>query len=201
MFDVASYWEYRYAAGGDSGAGSKGFNYEFKRDYINHIIKRYDLRTIVDFGCGDGQQLREVLLEPSVERGPKPVLEEYYGIDVAPTAIKWCHELYTTWPMYHFDLLKDAQLGQYDLALSLDVLYHVISYEAYLAYLRRLFAPSRYVLLYANNTLRLSPTSPHMLFRDNLEEIKKLNLKTELVERQPNPTMRTCFALFRNIDR
>lgn len=53
----SEYWERRYAAGHNSGAGSYGALAEFKADVINRFVARNSVQTVIEFGCGDGAQL------------------------------------------------------------------------------------------------------------------------------------------------
>src|SRR5690348_11631317 len=52
------YWEQRYLAGGTSGAGSFGRLAQFKAETINAFASRANIQTVIEFGCGDGRQLR-----------------------------------------------------------------------------------------------------------------------------------------------
>src|SRR5690606_4241845 len=77
-FVSADYWEQRYARGGNSGAGSYGKLAEFKAEVLNAFVRERQIRSVIDFGCGDGAQL--ALAEyPS-----------YVGLDVSPTALHIC---------------------------------------------------------------------------------------------------------------
>ena len=53
----ASYWEHRYAYGGNSGAGSYGSTACAKADLLNSFLKDERLLSVIEFGCGDGHQL------------------------------------------------------------------------------------------------------------------------------------------------
>ena len=53
----AEYWENRYSAGGHSGVGSYGSFAEFKADVLNQFVSTNRVQTVVEFGCGDGNQL------------------------------------------------------------------------------------------------------------------------------------------------
>jgi hypothetical protein len=53
----ADYWERRYAEGGDSGHGSYGRFAEFKAEVLNRFVAEQRIESIVEFGCGDGNQL------------------------------------------------------------------------------------------------------------------------------------------------
>src|SRR6266404_5589588 len=129
----ASYWETRYAHGGTSGSGSYGQQAEYKAAFLNSFVKANDVRTVVEFGCGDGSQLR--LAE----------YPAYVGIDVSPTAIRACEEAFSGDPsksflLYDVDADADAaRLVHGELALSLDVLYHLVEDDVYEKYLRSLF--------------------------------------------------------------
>jgi hypothetical protein len=65
----AEYWKERYAAGGSSGAGSYNKLAEFKAEVINDFVVRNQVQTVIEYGCGDGNQLERgvyssVLLRP-----------------------------------------------------------------------------------------------------------------------------------------
>ena len=186
IFDAHQYWENRYALGGDSGAGSKGEKYAFKRDFINHIVQQYSIKTIVDFGCGDGSQIAEI------------TVNSYYGLDISPSAVARCRERYADRPEFQFDLITQTTLTRYDLAISLDVLYHIIDPSLYAAYLHRFFSHSQYSLLYANFSEKES-SEPHILHRNHFQEIERLHIPTRLIEQCPNPTKPSVgFSLFKN---
>ena len=72
------YWEKLYSSGGTSGPGSYGKLAESKAGIINSFIKNNEINSVIDFGCGDGNQL-SLFDFPS-----------YIGLDVSSTAIKLC---------------------------------------------------------------------------------------------------------------
>ncbi len=140
-----SYWEQRYVAGGNSGAGSYNRLAEFKAEVLNRFVAEHDIRTVVEFGCGDGNQL-------GLAEYP-----EYLGFDVSPTAIEMCRARFAGDPSKTFSLYDDRtsddvyRLG-YDLSLSLDVIYHLVEDEVFEQYMQRLFdAASRHVIVYSSN--------------------------------------------------
>lgn len=51
------YWEERYKGEGTSGLGSYGKFAEFKAEIINSFVKDNKINSVIDFGCGDGNQL------------------------------------------------------------------------------------------------------------------------------------------------
>jgi cyclopropane fatty-acyl-phospholipid synthase-like methyltransferase len=142
----AAYWESRYKSGGNSGAGSYNRLAEFKATVLNEFVTDNQIKTVAEFGCGDGNQL-------SLCAYPK-----YIGLDVAKSAIDICKAKFKQDPsksFYHLDgtgLPKGGSLFPVDLALSLDVIYHLIEDEVFERYMRELFsASSKYVIIYASD--------------------------------------------------
>lgn len=174
-FNANNYWEERYKTGGDSGHGSKGYNYIFKRDYINSIVKKYNIQKVIDFGCGDGTQIAE------------SVIPEYFGIDVSPTIVKKCQELYKNRSNWQFAIADQTQIPIGDLTISIDVIYHVTNNKDFHDYLSNLFKyTSKYVLLYSNYSARESEAE-HIKFRNILQEITDSYPNWLLLEKIPHP--------------
>jgi cyclopropane fatty-acyl-phospholipid synthase-like methyltransferase len=138
----ASYWEARYRGGETSGSGSYGRLAEFKAEVLNEFVRTKGIRTVFELGCGDGAQLE-------LARYP-----EYVGVDVASGSVKWCSARFandTTKRFYLASAMADI-LGTFDLALSLDVIYHLIEDSVFEGYMRSLFARSRrYVAIYSSD--------------------------------------------------
>lgn len=140
-FSSADYWEDRYASGHGSGAGSRGAQAAFKAEFLNRFVADHDIRTVIEHGVGDGHQL---------------ALANYpycLGTDVSPTAIEWCREAFDDDYTKAFLLAGPGlTIGGFDLALSLDVLYHLIEDDVYDAYLATVFGSSRrWVILYTSD--------------------------------------------------
>jgi len=57
-FQSGSYWEDRYATGDDSGLGSYDELARYKAQIINEFVREKQVDSVVDFGCGDGNQLQ-----------------------------------------------------------------------------------------------------------------------------------------------
>ena len=53
----SDFWEYRYKKGYDSGRGSYGKFAEIKSENINYFISKNNIKDVIEFGCGDGNQL------------------------------------------------------------------------------------------------------------------------------------------------
>jgi SAM-dependent methyltransferase len=158
----SNYWEERYRSGGNSGAGSYGRLAEFKAEMLNEFVAREAIDSVVELGCGDGAQL-ELARYPS-----------YVGIDVAASSIALCRTRFAedaTKRFYHMSQLP-ADLGRFDLALSLDVIYHLVEDAVFDAYMRQLFALGRrYVVIYASNQAQAT-ASPHVRHRQFTSWVK-----------------------------
>jgi len=136
-----AYWEQRYAIGGNSGAGSYGRFAQFKADVVNNFVETHQVQSVIEFGCGDGNQL-------SLSRYPT-----YLGFDVSGTSISRCRELFKSDGHKAFRLTSEYNGEVADLALSLDVIYHLVEDEIFEQYMRVLFkASNRYVIIYASDT-------------------------------------------------
>ena len=74
------YWIERYKSGGNSGAGSYNNLAAFKGEVINEFVSKNKIETVIEFGCGDGNQL-EYFKFPS-----------YIGFDISPFIVSKCRE-------------------------------------------------------------------------------------------------------------
>jgi len=136
----AAHWEARYAGGGHSGVGSRGRCAEFKAEVLNALVAEAGVQSVVEFGCGDGAQL--ALAE----------YPAYLGLDVSATALELCRARFAGDATRRFALLADYAGQQADLALSLDVVYHLVEDDAFEAHLRAVFAAAtRYVVIYSSD--------------------------------------------------
>lgn len=136
-----AYWEKRYAIGGNSGVGSYGPFAEFKADVLNGFVATHHVQTVIDFGCGDGNQL-------SLAKYPT-----YLGFDVSATAISRCQKLFDSDSQKSFRLMSEYNNEKADLALSIDVIYHLVEDNVFEQYMRMLFkASNRYVIIYASDS-------------------------------------------------
>ena len=140
----ASYWENRYANKGDSGAGAYGDGAKYKADMLNKFVKDHHIQRAIELGCGDGNQLSYLKVP------------EYIGVDVSPTAIEKCKNLFKNDMSKQFylndtnDLDSKLNLFKADLSLSLDVIYHLVENDVFEKYMYRLFEIStRYVIIYS----------------------------------------------------
>ncbi len=176
--DSSRYWENRYSKGGNSGAGSYGELAEYKANFINQFIENKKIQSITDFGCGDGNNL-------SLLRETK-----YFGLDVANSAIKICKEKFShdrSKSFHHYNkAYKELNLPLTDLAMSLDVIFHLVEDEIFTKYMQDLFSASnKYVIIYSSNiSERPSAHVRHRVFTKFIEE----NISDwQLVNKEPNP--------------
>jgi hypothetical protein len=154
-----NFWEQRYARGGTSGDGSYGALANEKASFLNSFIHERRVRSIIEFGCGDGNQL-------ALADYP-----QYIGLDVSPSAIKMCIRRFASDSTKSFFLYDGTcfadRIGQFvgDMAVSLDVIYHLVEDATFETYMTHLFAAaSRYVIVYATN-MSATGSAPHVRHR------------------------------------
>jgi hypothetical protein len=114
---------------------------EFKTEFLNHFVQHNRIGTIIELGCGDGEQL-------VLSKYPS-----YVGVDVEPQSIALCREKFRTDPTKTFYIDRDIEqyylTSVYDAALSLDVIYHLLEDSVYDGYMTDLFRlAKRYVNLF-----------------------------------------------------
>ena len=138
-FNSKEYWEERYSQGGNSGTGSYNQAATIKANYINSVIDKYSIKTINDLGHGDGNQI-------SLLKGDF----QYFGYDVSSTARKRCTYKFENDRRYTF-LDSIGKMQKADLAMSIDVIYHLTEWDVYETHIDRLFKLGNYVLIYGMN--------------------------------------------------
>jgi len=171
------YWIKRYALGGNSGSGSYNNLADFKSEIINEFIKYNSICSIIDFGCGDGNQLKTLYC---------PM---YLGFDISSEAISLCRKVFAGDCNKQFKLMNDYCGEKAELALSLDVIYHLIEDYTYNVYMNQLFNSStRFVIIYSSNTnkQRIFQES-HVKHRYFSEWVQKNKPEWELIKHIPRP--------------
>jgi hypothetical protein len=166
-FSSKEYWEKRYKDAGNSGSGSYGHLAAFKADVLNDLFNKYDLSGIIEFGCGDGNQLSMLKCK------------HYIGLDVSVTALDRCISTYSqdktkSFFLYDYRAFADNEgIFKMDCSLSLDVLYHLVEEKVYLSYLRNLFGSAKkMVVIYAAN-VDIEQKTTHELFRQFTKDVEK----------------------------
>ena len=136
MFDSKKYWQDRYVNGGNSGSGSYNEFAKYKSTVINNFVKQFKIETVLELGCGDGNQLS--LFDIPI----------YVGQDISQKCVE---QNKIRFPQHTFITSHD-DIGGFDLTMSLDVVFHLIENELYHQYIQDLFNLSdRFVMIYAPN--------------------------------------------------
>ncbi|WP_370249982.1 hypothetical protein [Nocardioides sp.] len=177
----SAYWEARYAAGGASGAGSVGDLAAFKAAHLDRIVAEHGIGSVIEFGCGDGDQL-------ALASYPR-----YLGLDVSPTVIERCLARFAGDPTRSFAVLDPARFHdpagflRAELTLSLDVLYHLVEDDVRDRHLRQLFgAATRFVAIYSSDE-ELPDPAAHVRHRPFSPWVAAHAPQWRLVERIANP--------------
>jgi SAM-dependent methyltransferase len=136
-WDNVRYWERRYRAGRSSGRGSEGQIALAKAVYVNRVIERESVASIIDWGVGDGTVMSHVTGEVG-----------YTGVDISPTILARLRRKFGSRGEF---LLADIAALRHlhaDMALSMDVIFHLVNDLDYERYLSRLFdSANRFVLI------------------------------------------------------
>lgn len=187
---AATYWERRYQTGMDSGSGSRGELAKFKAKILNELVAREHVQSVIELGCGDGQQL-------ALANYPN-----YLGLDVSATAIDLCRNRFAndaTRAFLWYDPARTVRISNFlraDLTLSLDVIYHLLEDPVYDSYLKELFALSRrWVVIYSSDK-EPERTAPHVKHRKFTQDVATNYPSFELREVIRNPYPEITFADF-----
>lgn len=163
------YWQKRYIDKGNSGLGSYGDVAIFKAKVFNNFIKEERIKSALDFGCGDGNQIDLFKVD------------SYFGLDISVEMIEFCKNKFKD------DATKDFLIYDYkifnnnlqaDLGMSIDVIYHLVEDVIYQKYMEDLFSCSKeFVMIYStnhdNNSIIKMPHVRHRNFSKWVNENKK----------------------------
>lgn len=139
-YDSNRYWEMRYQHKGTSGDGSYGQKAEFKGKIINQVIDKFHIKSITDYGVGDGNQLKYLNIYNI----------KYVGLDVSKTAIDNCLKLHPNKRLVQINDQTDMTQFKSELVLSCDVIFHLVDDCIYYQYMKNLFDMStKYVLIHS----------------------------------------------------
>ena len=136
------YWDERYKKGGTSGPGSYNRLSYYKAEVVNAFITEHRLKSCIEWGCGDGNQLS--LMKYS----------NYLGLDISEKAIEICKDKFSHDSTKEFKTINKELIvsKKYDLSISLDVIYHLIEDDVFKKYIDSLFSSSRaFVCIYSSN--------------------------------------------------
>lgn len=178
-FEWLKYWEGRYARGVSSGRKCA----EFKAEVVNSIVKEYNICSVIDFGCGDGEQA-------SLAAYPA-----YIGLDISKTAVELCKERFKHDKTKSFFLYKpNCFAARYpafkaELGLSMNVIFHLVDDKIYDLYMRHLCSTAkRFMIIYSTDTdEQFQPRqAQHMKHHCFSKWIEREHPEWKLLKRIPN---------------
>lgn len=147
-----AFWERRYARGGNSGEGSRGAEAEWKADLVRAVVTANEVRSLLDYGAGDGYVAARLRLPPGCR---------YLGVEPSPSARALAVKAA---PRLTFAAVPPP--WRFDLALSMDVVFHLVGETDRRAYFAKLFEiAERLVLIYGTCDDRTG-YAPHVLHHD-----------------------------------
>lgn len=159
MNRIAEYWDARYLDGKGSGKGSRGRQANRKAAYVNRLVRQRRISSIIDWGCGDGRVCSRLHVG------------SYTGIEVSPAALDLARKAADgpgrRWHVY--DGEHAPPVGTADLALSLDVIFHLTDDEMYRRYLDLVFGSAPLVCIHSSN--RDEAGREHVLHREWTRDI------------------------------
>ncbi len=180
FYDSVHYWENRYQSGGLSGDGSCGRLAVFKAEVLNEFVAKQKIQSVLEFGCGDGNQL-------SLANYPK-----YVGVDVSQAAIQLCLDRFCSDQTKTFVHLERDRMVEItaklrsELVLSLDVIYHLVEDAVYESYMESLFdTAEKFVIIYSSNKDEPGDL-PHVRHRNFYSWINQHRPGWSLTEHVPN---------------
>ena len=197
-----SYWENRYKKGGTSGSGSYNRLAKYKAEIINSFVKEQKINSIIEFGCGDGNQL-------SLATYPN-----YIGLDISATIVKYCNKKFSQdfskeFHLYNSEFrVKNKSDFTCELSLSLDVIFHLIEDNIFEEYMTDLFNySSKYVIIYSSNFNSIQDYhEKNRKFEDwikmnlpNWKFLKKFDNKYKFDPNNPKNTSSSDFYIYEKI--
>ena len=193
-----SYWENRYLKKNNSGSGSYGRLALYKAEILNNFVLKHEIETIIEFGCGDGNQL-------SLANYPK-----YKGFDVSEKAVSMCKEIFKNDDSKQFSYYDSTVFNnniKSDLVISLDVIYHLIEDAVFDDHMKRLFSTSnKYVIIYSSNyddhfVAHVKCRKFTKWFKQheqsNWEQIEVIKNKYPFNSKEPNNTSMSDFYIYK----
>lgn len=176
--------------GGTSGPGSVGALGAYKASFINDFVRQNGIVDVIEFGCGNGDQLMEA------------EYPTYIGLDVSEAVLRQVMERFAgdetkSFFLYRPDTFRDnAGVLRAQLTLSLDVIFHLTEDDVYQKYMGDLFgASSHYVIVYSSNTDQRKTEVRYTTHRRFTDDVARMG-GWRLVLEQPNPFSHATDSLF-----
>jgi len=176
-----AYWERRYSRGGTSGSGSYGAAAEWKAGRVNAWVEEHGVTSVIDWGCGDGNQL-------GLARYPR-----YLGVDRSRAAVRRCIDAYAGDPTKSFlaydpeGMHDPAGWLRADLALSMEVLFHLVEDATFEDYLTRVFDSAERFVVIVSSDVDLPQRSPHERHRRFTDWVRERRPDWRLVATEAPP--------------
>ncbi|MGL4850687.1 MAG: methyltransferase domain-containing protein [Clostridium sp.] len=172
-FNYKEYWESIYKRGGTSGPGSYGEIAEYKAQIVNEFLEENHIQTVIEFGCGDGNQLS--LMDYAT----------YIGFDISNTATNICRHRFINDPskkFYDYNPIQfEAKKYSAQLVVCIDVLYHIIEEDDFKKTIKDIFECADYfVIIHTKLTTEENRIIPSIKDRNifkYLEEINSFRIK------------------------
>lgn len=177
MSKTQTFWENRYKSNENSGSGSYGVLCEYKAKFINKFIIDNNCKNVIEFGSGDGNQMSHFNVQ------------QYTGIDISDYIINICKQKYSHLKNKQFLTYDEyyKKLSKYDLALSLDVIYHLVDDDVYEKYMNDLFNSSNKFIIIYSSDMKTNYNGSHVYTRKFTDYICFKFPQAKLLYRVPNP--------------
>ncbi|GMQ59651.1 hypothetical protein AN1V17_40500 [Vallitalea sediminicola] len=182
-FNYIDYWDKRYLNKGTSGLGSYGDLADFKGEMVNHFIKNNDIGSVIEFGCGDGNQLKKI------------EYKKYVGLDVSKVSVDKCKEIFVKDGDKEFYLYEPGMIDKLDIKVKpdmvvcLDVLYHITDEQHFIKTLDDAFKiDCPYIIFYTMLKKPEIQLANHLKYRnifDYLTKYKGYSIKKIINQKYP----------------
>ena len=157
--DSACFWEQNYSQGQTSGTGPTAALAEGKSRFLNELVRQRAVSSVIEFGAGRQPAVAGGLPEP---HGPRRVEDRDRALPDAGSPTTPAKSFF----LYEGTCFTDrAGVFTADLAISLDVVYHLTEDSVFETYLRHLFAAGRRLVVVYSTNMERSGTPPHVRHR------------------------------------
>lgn len=175
MYSEQNYWNNEYSLSHGSGLGSTGAMLDHKIEFLNKFFKDHNIKTVIDFGCGDGKLMKNLKIED----------EDYIGIDISEVAVEICERIRPKAQFIDIAFPEFEPKFKADCCICIDVLFHIIDDIELELTLKKIFEyATRFVILYTFNQERENER-PHVKSRIITQIVERLKLKYKVLEKIP----------------
>lgn len=84
--------------------------------FLDLIIKKYNIKTVIDIGCGDLNYMKNLLKKDKIE---------YRGYDISSSAVKYCNEKFPQYKIEQLNICNEKLPQGGDLVIVKDVFIHL----------------------------------------------------------------------------